>query len=472
MTSSTTRAFMAKKQSTSFAQVATNLLNVLQGYSKSIRLLLVLFLTLTVSTAWGATYTLGWGSASGTTGTYTNFTNTSGTVDGVVSFSTAKNDGTTAPAYNSNNSDLRLYYNSKGNGGSITLTPVTGVTITGFVMTTSTAPTVKYKVGSGNLTAVSKASNANTYTVTDISVTSSNALTIQNANTSNTQLRIKTIQITYTKSGGNVAVSSISLDPSALSLEVGEESTLTAIVSPNNATNKNVTWSSSNTSIATVDNGVVTAKSVGSATITVKTEDGSKTATCNVTVTEPSSGGDNSECEWVETAIGDIKATDVVVIATYHATNGTYAISSSNGSSSAPSATKVTVSDATLTGNIADDLKWNISNSSGTLTIYPNGTTSNWLYCTATNNGVRVGTNENKAFTIDATSGYLKNTATSRYLGVYNKQDWRCYTNTTGNTADQTLKFYVQQCTTETSRYLTPKHRGDSGGTWLVVTEW
>ena len=55
MTSSTTRAFMAKKQSTSFAQVATNLLNVLQGYTKTIRLLLVMFLTLTVSTnAWGA----------------------------------------------------------------------------------------------------------------------------------------------------------------------------------------------------------------------------------------------------------------------------------------------------------------------------------------------------------------------------------------------------------------------------------
>ena len=58
MTSSTTRAFMAKKQSTSFAQVATNLLNVLQGYTKTIRLLLVIFLTLTVSAnAWGQTWT-------------------------------------------------------------------------------------------------------------------------------------------------------------------------------------------------------------------------------------------------------------------------------------------------------------------------------------------------------------------------------------------------------------------------------
>ena len=55
MKSSTTRAFVAKKQSTSFTQVATNLLNVLQGYSKTIRLLLVMFLTLCVSAAWGET---------------------------------------------------------------------------------------------------------------------------------------------------------------------------------------------------------------------------------------------------------------------------------------------------------------------------------------------------------------------------------------------------------------------------------
>ena len=60
------------KQSTSFAQVATNLLNVLQGYTKGIRLLLVMFLTLTVSAnVWGQTYsfsnipTSGWKTSGG-----------------------------------------------------------------------------------------------------------------------------------------------------------------------------------------------------------------------------------------------------------------------------------------------------------------------------------------------------------------------------------------------------------------------
>lgn len=82
-----------------------------------------------------------------------------------------------------------------------------------------------------------------------------------------------------------VAVTGVTLDKEELMLKPGETSTLTATVLPENAANKSVTWTSSNTSIATVDaNGIVTAKSVGTATVTVTTTDGGKTATCSVIV--------------------------------------------------------------------------------------------------------------------------------------------------------------------------------------------
>ena len=96
---------------------------------------------------------------------------------------------------------------------------------------------------------------------------------------------------TTTISGsGNVAVTSVGLDKTSLSLTAGSSSALTATVYPTNATNQNVTWSSSNTSVATVNNGTVTAVAAGTATITVTTADGSKTASCSVTVTNPASG--------------------------------------------------------------------------------------------------------------------------------------------------------------------------------------
>ena len=61
---------------------------------------------------------------------------------------------------------------------------------------------------------------------------------------------------------------------------------LTAVVYPTNAENKNVTWTSNNNDVATVDDtGLVTAKAVGTATITATTEDGGHTDTCVVTVT-------------------------------------------------------------------------------------------------------------------------------------------------------------------------------------------
>lgn len=82
-----------------------------------------------------------------------------------------------------------------------------------------------------------------------------------------------------------VAVSMITVSPKTLNLEVGQTGTLTATVKPDNATNKTVTWTTSNDKVATVANGVVTAVGKGTATITAAAD--GKTATCKVTVKVP-----------------------------------------------------------------------------------------------------------------------------------------------------------------------------------------
>lgn len=83
-----------------------------------------------------------------------------------------------------------------------------------------------------------------------------------------------------------VSVTSVTLNKTSLSLQIGGSETLTATIAPTDATNKNISWISSNPAVATVDsNGKVVAKTAGNTTITVTTTDGNKTATCNVTVT-------------------------------------------------------------------------------------------------------------------------------------------------------------------------------------------
>ena len=106
--------------------------------------------------------------------------------------------------------------------------------------------------------------------------------------------------ISFTMPGNDVTlttayatlVNEVSLDKTELALTVGDTQTLTATITPDDANNKNVSWSSDKPSVATVDkNGNVTAVAVGTANITVKTVDGEKTAVCAVTVTAKSGGG-------------------------------------------------------------------------------------------------------------------------------------------------------------------------------------
>ena len=101
-----------------------------------------------------------------------------------------------------------------------------------------------------------------------------------------TQDGSKTASCEVTVAPAVVSVDSVTLNKTELSLTVGDRETLIDTVKPDNASNKDVTWESSNSSIVTVDNGTVTAVAAGSATITVTTQDGSKTASCEVTVAQ------------------------------------------------------------------------------------------------------------------------------------------------------------------------------------------
>ncbi len=95
-------------------------------------------------------------------------------------------------------------------------------------------------------------------------------------------------QIVFTIAEPTVAVTGVTLNQSEAQMTVGGETlTLTATVNPNNATDQSVSWSTSDANVATVENGVVTAVAAGNATITVTTTDGSFTATCAVTVSNP-----------------------------------------------------------------------------------------------------------------------------------------------------------------------------------------
>lgn len=96
----------------------------------------------------------------------------------------------------------------------------------------------------------------------------------------------KTATCTVTVNAAVIPVESVTLNKTEITLEIDGTETLTAIVAPENATDKTVTWTVAPAGVVSVENGVVTAIKDGTATITVTTANG-KTATCSVTVNAP-----------------------------------------------------------------------------------------------------------------------------------------------------------------------------------------
>lgn len=127
----------------------------------------------------------------------------------------------------------------------------------------------------------------------------------------NTDYAAGTYQVTFSNENGEsekvdvpafktkpIAVTGVTLDKTTLSLQEGATGNLVATVAPSTATDKTVTFASSDAEVATVDNtGKVTAVKAGNADITVTTKDGNKTAKCTLTVTEPAVEPENVQVE-------------------------------------------------------------------------------------------------------------------------------------------------------------------------------
>ena len=127
--------------------------------------------------------------------------------------------------------------------------------------------------------------------IADDSYTSTSVVRLINVRASNVEHQefiLPNTSCTVTVTPATVLATGISLNMSELNLTVGNTETLVATVTPSNVTNGSVTWTSSNTNVATVDqNGLVTAKSAGSAIITATTADGTNySASCLLTVTK------------------------------------------------------------------------------------------------------------------------------------------------------------------------------------------
>ena len=224
-------------------------------------------------------------------------------------------------------------YNISGSSGTVTIyhytplpyTPITDVTFSvtadGSAKKTTTQLTLTFSQAITGLTAnditlsgvsgVSKGAlsgSGTTYTLKISGFTAGGNLSVAVGSPSgyNVSGSLKTVTVyRYTSGGGGgggggggsggggssaISVTGVTLVPTTLNLTVdGSTKNLTATVEPSNATNKALTWSSSDIGVAIVSNGTVTAVAPGIAIITVTTQDGNKTADCTVNVSEAGS---------------------------------------------------------------------------------------------------------------------------------------------------------------------------------------
>lgn len=193
-----------------------------------------------------------------------------------VTFTAAKNDGNNAPLYYTSGEAFRFYGKN-----TLTISVADGYEIVSIVITCKSTSNLISNDNCAITNATATGLGTSTVTLTPESARGDVVLTNPK---SSGNFRITTCTVTYKQAGAAVAVTGVTVAPATVNLKVGEGAALSAAVAPDNATEKAVTWKSSDETVVTVDNaGNIFALKAGSATITA-TSSNNKSGSCAVTV--------------------------------------------------------------------------------------------------------------------------------------------------------------------------------------------
>ena len=341
---------------------------------------------------------------------------------------------------NNGTKEWRLYQSGPDN---VTIKVADGCTLKSVKLT--------YVSQSNGILADVTGASVSSGTAYEVSGTSVTYVVSNSGNATNGQVRITDVEIVYSGSGTlepepeEEITTSITI-PSSLTVYIGKTESLDAKCNVSGAT---ITYESEDPSIATVSSsGVVTGVAEGNVKIYARVAGVSGQYTdaeryCNVTVSEEPVSTDGT---WVATAFAQIPDGAEFVFVSTNVEGASYAMSNDNGTSSAPKAVAVTASGNKLSAAPQSNLVWVMSKTSDG-TRFKFG--ENYLYTTATNNGLRIGANANNLIVLDSETGYftINDGKDTRYIGVYNSSDWRSYTTdpTNNNIKGQVFIFYVKQ---------------------------
>ena len=336
--------------------------------------------------------------------------------------------------------EWRLYQNKKGN---VIVSVAEGCELKSVKLTFSATNGGVLKDASGATVA-----SGDKKTVSGTSVT----YTVENSGTAaNGQIRITAVEVVYTGNGTTfpdtpptVITTTISM-PGSQAVYIGESFSLNAT---SNVQSASITYESEDPSIASVNaSGVVTGVAEGVvkvyARITgVEGEYTDAERYCTVTVAKKP---DVVSGTWEAKALSSIADGTQFILVSTNGDGESFAMGNDNGASMAPKAISVAVNDGTLT-NPASNVIFVLSKTADGYVFKMEGGET-WVYCFNNNNGLRVGTEETNEFTLDSESGYLviNDGTQNRYVGVYNKQDWRAYTSVNNNIKGQTFTFFVKK---------------------------